>query len=520
MNEKLPRRTNGATLPQQATDGTLPRQENVGTLPRRRHREFWRPNWRKEMLYLSLATMESCWFYAWLAFILGTSRQAPRVPRSAILFALVLALYLTRLLSQRAISLLTQRVVTIVLALLSTVLLLKLYVYVDYHVSDLSWLGRFVWEISNTFQRIHASLVIFLAGLYLWWRGIQLAQRDLGVASVSFSFRVGIIAFLWLFLLGILGFRIDATPSAFAYFFLALIALGLARIEEVSHSRLGIRSPFNASWMGILSISALAVSALSMLAARVFSLGNISAAVNRLRPVVSILGKLASPALVAIAWLLELVLSFLIRVFSAVLGARSQEPTPLGDIAEQLLQFQQARPAQGMLLLILQLIKWGFLVLLFASALAVLAFSISRFRGAREAERSAEHESVWDSEGAEKDLRDALGSRWRRWREQLQTRLARLRGEEYSLVSVREVYASLVRLAGASGLPRHEAETPYEYVATLHKAFPNSSREIRTITSAYVRAHYGERSFRPEYVQRVRDAWLTIRTRHEQDSRS
>jgi hypothetical protein len=95
-------------------------------------------------------------------------------------------------------------------------------------------------------------------------------------------------------------------------------------------------------------------------------------------------------------------------------------------------------------------------------------------------------------------------------------RLARLRGEEYSLVSIRKTYASLARLAAAAGYPRQDAETPYEYISALQQAFPANEAEIHLITSAYVRVHYGERSFSPEYVQRVRDAWLKIRERQQQ----
>jgi hypothetical protein len=475
--------------------------------------------WRKEMLHLGLAAMESCWFHPWLAFILGTSGQATRVPRTAIFSTMLLALYLTRLLGQRATPLNQQRILTLVLALLGALLLLRLYVYVDYRATDLTWLGHFVWEVGNVLQRIHPSFIIFLASHFLWWRGIQLAQRDLGMASVSFSFRVGIIAFLWLFLIRVFGFPIDATPSAFAYFFLGLIALGLARIEEVSQSHLGIRSPFNASWMGILTGSALMVSALSVLAVSLFSLRNMAAVMNWLRPVFALLGKIASPVMAALAWLLQLVLTTLIGLFGRVLGREGQELAPLSDLAEQLQQFQQAAaPAQGILHFVLQVIKWGFLGLFFAGVLAVLAFSIGRVRRARQAGRSGEHESVWETGSAAQNVRDAFGSRWQRWREELQARLARLRGEEYSLASIRRVYASLVRLATAAGQPRHEAETPYEYIATLRRAFPDSEAEIQLITNAYVRTHYGQRSFRPEYVQRVRDAWLTIRTHQVQSN--
>lgn len=474
-------------------------------------REKLHAQWRKELLYLTLALMESCWFYAWLTFLLdrGFSRSPPF---AATLSVLLLATYVTRLLHGRKTPLLVQRSLTLLLALLSSLLLPRLCVYGNHRISDLSWLGHFLGEASNIMQGISPALVLFCAGLYLWVRGIALAQRDLGVEAVGFSFRLGIVAFVWLFLIRVLTPGADGVHLAFVHFFLGLIAVGLARIESVSQSHLGIRSPFSASWLGILAGSTLAVSALSVAAAALFSLRNIVAVVNAMKPVIALLGKLASPLWIALAWLLELLINFLIRVFSGLFGEQGQEPTALTRIAEELQQFQQAQPVQGALRIILQIIKWGFLGLAFLSALAIVAFSIRRVRRALEGE-SAEQQAVWESGRTAEDTHSATQSRWRRLRDELQARLARLRGEDYSLASVRQVYASLVRLATACGFPRREAETPYEYTSTLHRAFGGCEEEVQLITEAYVRVHYGERSFPTAYVQRVRDAWLAIRAR-------
>jgi hypothetical protein len=122
---------------------------------------------------------------------------------------------------------------------------------------------------------------------------------------------------------------------------------------------------------------------------------------------------------------------------------------------------------------------------------------------------------VLDRERALQDSRNTVSERWKQLRESLLAQLARLRGDEYSLISIRKTYASLVRLASASGFPREQSQTPYEYVCALLQAFPENAPEIRLITEAYVRVHYGERSFPPHYVQRVREAWLSI-VRHQQ----
>lgn len=468
-----------------------------------------RAQWRRELLYLSLALMENCWFYAWLTFLLGGGLSR-HLPFAAPLSLLLLAMYLTRVLHARETPLLAQRGLTLLLAVLSSLLLLGLYVYGDHRISDLSWLGVFGWEASNIMQRISPGVVLFCAGLYLWVRGIGLAQRNLGVESVGFSFRLGIIAFMWLFLIQIFVPAGNTAHLTFAYFFLGLIAVGLARIESVSQSHLGIRSPFNASWLGILAGSNLAMSGLSIAAAALFSLRNIGALLSALQPVIALLGKLASPLWLALAWVLELLINVLIRILSGLFREQGEESTALTRLAEELQQFQQSQPVQGALRIILQILKWGILGLALLGGLAIVAFSISRARRALREERP-EQQAIWESHRPTEDAQDTAQSRWQRLRDELQARLARLRGEDYSLASIRQVYASLVRLATACGFPRREAQTPYEYTSTLHLAFAGCEEEIQLITEAYVRVHYGERSFPAPYVQRVRDAWLAVR---------
>jgi len=469
--------------------------------------------WRRELLYLALALMENCWFYAWLVLLLGRgSSSSP--PFVTTLSLLLVSMYLTRLLHARKTALLVQRSLTVVLAVSSALLLPRLYVYAGRSVGNLSWLGNLMWEFGNIMQSISPAVILSCAGLYLWVRGIALAQRDLDVDSVGFSFRFGIVAFVWLFLVGILSpVAANAVRLAFLYFFLGLIAVALGRIESVSQSRLGIRSPFNASWMAILAASTLAVSGVSVTATAVFSLHNIAAVLNALKPVLTLLGKLASPLGVALAWLLQLVITLLVRLFSGLFGEQSEQTSALERLGEELQQFQQAQPVQGVLHIVLQMIKWGLLGLVVVGALAIVAFSIRRVQRALQGE-NAEQQAVWESGRAE-GTPDSGQSRWQRLRDELSAQLAKLRGEDYSLASIRQVYASLVRLATACGFPRRKAETPYEYTATLRRAFASSEEEIQLITEAYVRAHYGERSFPGAYVQSVRSAWLAIRTRQE-----
>jgi len=477
------------------------------------------PNWRRELLYPGLATMESCWLYPWLALALGTSKGGRSLPFAAIVLTLLVAVYVTRLLSHRVIPLPVQRAVTVLLALLHALVQVKLWAYPDYGITQTAWLGRFLWDMGAVLQGIPPALIIFAASLYLWGRGIHLAQRELGFDSVCFSFRVGIIAFLWFFLIGVFGSSQDRTSYAFLYFGVGLIVVALARIEEVGQSRIGIRSPFGASWMTILVGSVVVVSAFGILAAHLFSLRSLAAFARRLNPVLALFGQVARPLLPLLAWFLDLVLGFFIRLFGSMLGAPSEELSNTSRLAEELLQSRPVLSSRGALWVIVQGIKWGSLALALLVALGVLAISISRrLQEAREGQSSGQG-ALWDVEGRSDNGREGAANRWGRWREVLQARLAELWGDRYSLASVRQIYASLVGLATAAGFPRRAAETPYEYIASLHKAFPASEKEIQLITEAYVQTHYGQRSFRSGYVGQVRAAWLAIRARQEEAAR-
>jgi hypothetical protein len=84
-------------------------------------------------------------------------------------------------------------------------------------------------------------------------------------------------------------------------------------------------------------------------------------------------------------------------------------------------------------------------------------------------------------------------------------------------LSIRRIYASLLRLAAEAGYPRGKAQTPYEYLGTLYEALPGSEEEVRVITEAYVNAHYGEVPDTREELQRIRDCWQRVRERASEE---
>ena len=57
------------------------------------------------------------------------------------------------------------------------------------------------------------------------------------------------------------------------------------------------------------------------------------------------------------------------------------------------------------------------------------------------------------------------------------------------------------------------AQTPYEYLPALGRAFPDCRTEAAAITEAYVKVHYGEAPESLKDLQAIRECWQRIRER-------
>lgn len=63
--------------------------------------------------------------------------------------------------------------------------------------------------------------------------------------------------------------------------------------------------------------------------------------------------------------------------------------------------------------------------------------------------------------------------------------------ESPQTLSIRRLYADMLRWGAKSGFPRASSQTPFEYQETLCVALPVHEAEVRSITESYVRAKYG-----------------------------
>jgi hypothetical protein len=76
--------------------------------------------------------------------------------------------------------------------------------------------------------------------------------------------------------------------------------------------------------------------------------------------------------------------------------------------------------------------------------------------------------------------------------------------------SIRRIYQDMCGLAGSSGYPRLETETPYEYLQTLRQAWPENTAETLLITEAYNRVRYGELPETQAELDEIEAAWKRL----------
>jgi hypothetical protein len=359
------------------------------------------------------------------------------------------------------------------------------------------------------------EILVIVLVLYLWWRGISLGQQSLTFEKVGFYFRLGIVAFIWYLFITFFGPDQEVTVLVFVYFFFGLISVALARIEEVSRLKGGVRSPFNAYWLGVLVLATLIVLLIGLLASSIFSLQNAYHVLGWLRPLEPVLEAAFYFVFAILGYLLQPLVEALILILSerfAELGL--SELFILQETPEELQAAQASPPGY------LGILRACITVSILLAALIVVARSLQRWRARQQGQGDELRESLWSSGSIAQGLLGSVRDGWDRLGDLAgMVRRFGLGRDLYSVISIKKIYASLVRLAEVRGYPRPVAQTPYEYLDTLYRGFPGSETEVVAITEAYVGVHYGELPHSADDLRRIRECWARVRWRDEQRER-
>ena len=506
MSERLPALKPGPEPETRPTASTAGWQGGLGEI-----------NARREVIWLSLAAAELCW--AVPAFWALTWNAIPHPPLLLWLGMLVLMLglfFFYRALVSASLALRLQQ------GLLATGLVLCIGLVLRFHVLAGSGLRAADWllmpfrDLGAVPSKVPLSWVTIMLLIYLWARAIHLANRSLSTEQVGFSFRSGVVLLVVVAFFVQVFTALDASGFVIAYFFFALVSVALARVEEVSRLPNSTRVPFSGFWIGS-TLAAVAVLVVLGTAVALFLTGG---GLERVLRLFAPLLQVVQTIVVAVGMLLVFLIEWVLGLFSldlTELGAQMREAvSQLGLLLEPPPPMPPPEgEAQAWLIITRALQVLITVVLPVAIVSFILIFTWRRMRQRSADERSEEsRESLLSAGVVANSLQSFLQDGLQRLGEL--AGLVRRFGPGarfLAAVSIRRIYSNMVQMATEAGYPRDKTQTPYEYLATLHQAFPASEDEFTIITEAYVNAHYGQVPDSHEEIQRIRDCWERARSR-------
>ncbi len=477
--------------------------------------------WREEALYFAFVGMETAllvpWYLALRAqgLLLQEGEAAARAALAGVPLltvagemglALLVLVWVARGLFGLDLPLVRRQGTLAALILVTWLLALRWTAGAGEPLWSLRWLGAALYEMAHAASEFPASLLTTGTVLVLWWRAVSLAQRHVTLAHTSFAFRVGVL----LLVVGVGALSLydpgAALPLVVAYFYFSLLAISLARVEELASEGGAVGSALSGRWSAILALATGMLVALGVLAGRLYSLEGLRTLLRWLDPLWRILGDVLYFLLTWVARLLEPLMLWMIEMLQRAMGTSPSGPlvTPLGTPS-----FVQppAGPPSPIRALAGEVLQYGCLGGFFFLAL-LLILLILPGRGAPRPEAEETRESLWSGRaflqevaGATRKGADRLRDLWELVGQYGMGRTL------FAALTVRRLYALLCHEAARRGFPRSPAQTPYEYLQDLALAFPGREEEARAITEAYVQVHYGETPASLEQWEQVQAAW-------------
>jgi hypothetical protein len=457
-------------------------------------------NPRHELVLLASAGLETCWAYGFFAVALAAMGNGQRGVSVFTFGALVVAaIYSARFTLNSELPLRRKQALGVGLALLAIMVALRATLFVDYGLLDLQWIGQIPSAAANLFIAFSPVSLVLIMGIYAWWRGLTLAQASFDFDGVGFRFRFGVLMVALLALINTWVGQIEMNGLLTAFFFFGLLAVALARQEDLGRSEANVALPLKGPWLGILTGTVVLVLGLGALLALLLTPQGIRFFFDLLRPL--------EPLVVVILYALLLLISFVVElVFNLVAGLLQRLINP--NAGPQPLILLQ-RPPPGILQQPNELnalaaffdpLRIVCALTLLGGVLLLMAMSLNNIQRRARKRGNESRESVPVSI----DLNPLR--RLRAW-----LRKPEWVADDSDVASIRRIYANLVRLAARRGFPRRDAETPYEFMRDLRETLPGATAEERAITDAYVRVHYGEHTPAADEVAKVKEAWKRIR---------
>lgn len=473
---------------------------------------------RRELVFVSWALMEVTLLTPLALAILPWTDEW--WGRSRLFWGLLLLMlagfYLARCLAWLKLPARDQRNILVGVGLLILFLAVRNINYKPEGWFDFDWIGESLRNLALAGSNLWLKdLFLLMLTAVAWWRGLTLLNRSIDVIHMGRRFRVGGL-YIAPFIILLASFRVDwsVLPFLLFFFIIALTAMVLTRAESIEKEQMALLASLSPRWFGLVIVLSMVTTFLGS-ATAVFVSGQPGDTLGRLlAPLWHALrwggataGLTASYFLNPVLELLDGVLHFVIGIFQAgfaLLFVPNPDAPPPSDGSNDLMQafndwlMTQEQGGPGLF----SGVNWR-LVILGMVLLVALIILVQFYRknlttngNGRFGKILADVTDRLVPTRLRRDRSKGKKEDWRNWR---------------TAVSIIKIYQQMIYLSRDVGYPRADSETPFEYLKTLIKIWPNHKTEVQLITRAYVRVRYGEFPETKQEFDAIKQAWERVR---------
>lgn len=470
------------------------------------------PAWgyfQHELLYLTWGVMDVALLAPLALSLMSWVRYwPPTLVAVWLLLVMLIPFNLARLMTAVQIPHKRQQSIMVVALLLMIGFSWRTLLYEPQGAFDFSWLGDFFSNVTDlnslTWTR---DVSVFVLTVFVWFRGIRLANRDFGLNRVGMRLRVGGLFLAPLVLLMSNTLTWDVTPFVLLFFLAALTAVALIRVEELEKSSSGLSAALSPRWLVAVFLASLATVLTSGVIGWLVSGRPSDMLAGWLSPLWTSLRMAFATVANTFVFLIFLVLSPFIEWLSGLLNRlfaiipddfQLATQPPASELLGTTVPNELVEPVTiaglpgsrlvGLLIMLA--------VVLFV-ALALTRLYQQAILAAREGELMVIDDGRSDGRpaGLGRRLLQQLGL-WRNWR---------------AAASIRRIYQQMCLTAESVGYPRGRSDTPYEYQTTLAEVWPSHNADVAIITAAYVKVRYGELPETQEELDAIGKAWQRLK---------
>ncbi len=496
------------------------------------------------LLPLLLALLRFCWLWPWLGLlraVLSPSFHQALLSPVLIIGLPVLSLTLARAVASQAtepekrdaerlagISV-PARLGAALAGLAIIVLALWWQLYrTEFSLWDSAWLvmlGQALIHLNA--NELPAPVLMLLALIYLWLRGLLDAMKVLGHDDIWGTFVAGIIMLvLYLVTMATNNFPVAAASLNLILLFFAVglaalalsglkITVGLDRALGLGQRRTSKTPALNRYWLLSVAVTVIVLLGLGLFVSLLIAPEQVATLLHLVTVVLSTIWGWISAILVAIsyvlfvigyfvAWLLQPLIRWLMSLLA---GNEKRQPIQVMS------PLPPPQPLSTVAAVIPDAYRWIALGIFVLIILMIFALVLRRLWAAQTEETDEERESILSVDL----LQDQLNRLWKKLFGGLRTVAAlspflSLAGESDTRRAIRTAYQNLLAAATELGQARPPEQTPREYQQQLADHLPETAAILTTLTERYNYARYAEEPPAAEAVAEVEQAWEKVQS--------